>query len=387
MSSTFRNPIASFQKIYDDAHLICSTAIYFENLSNEHEALRCWRNALEQLIYQQYANRLPAGYVPRSETEKALLDSLRKLEAQCRERVELLETLERSRRESGDTRREAGLGGGRVRNIEGVAALGGTILPMDYPDLAKPPPLPTRPTLSSGSISAESGADLVLSPTRSKDDANSDRKFKMKTSLRPEGRAKPKSPSAGSSNTSLQGPAAAKAATQAWSTKKSRSAGRQRSRAELVDVHEGMEKLEISGKSSGKLKKNKHIPLATMENQDPFNDDAELKLAPSKSGGYSSADSGLARRANRPKVPGSKPLESSGLAGSSEMLHRNPLISQSHRTHKQKSRHEDGQSAATRVSGESSSLPRYVTISTFKFEAFFNEHTGVDYNKEEARQE
>src|ERR1700760_220656 len=206
MNNNIRNPIAAFQKIYDDAHLICSTAVYFENLSNEGEALRCWRNALEQLIYQQYTNRLPAGYVPKSETERALLDSLKRLESQCRERVDLLETLERSRRETGLENTENG-----AYDADGTLG-SGSILPMAYPDLAKPPPLPTRPPPSSRNISAESGLDLaLLSPSRSKDKASPDKKVRMRSSLRPEGKAKAKAPSAASSTSSLQPPAAAKA--------------------------------------------------------------------------------------------------------------------------------------------------------------------------------
>ena len=61
--------------------------------------MRCWRQALEQ-IYDHNTNRLLPNFTPRSETEKALLDSLRQLELQCKERIDLLEALRISRQET-----------------------------------------------------------------------------------------------------------------------------------------------------------------------------------------------------------------------------------------------------------------------------------------------
>ena len=43
---------------------------------------------------------MPTNYVPKSKTEKALQDSLRELEMQCKERVDLLEALRESRKEA-----------------------------------------------------------------------------------------------------------------------------------------------------------------------------------------------------------------------------------------------------------------------------------------------
>ncbi|KAI4158249.1 MAG: hypothetical protein LQ342_007623 [Letrouitia transgressa] len=110
------------QKTYDECYLICSTAVYFEsqvcvtsiihlpntclanatsscNQNNEAEALRSWRSALDQIYYHN-AYRVPPNYRPKSETEKALQDSLRDMELQCKERVDLLEALRQSRRDS-----------------------------------------------------------------------------------------------------------------------------------------------------------------------------------------------------------------------------------------------------------------------------------------------
>lgn len=98
-------PASSMQKCYDECYLICSTAIYFEGQNNEAEALRSWRNALDQIYYHN-AYKMPSGYAPRSETEKALQDSLRAMEAQCKERVDLLDALRKSREEAAEEAKE-----------------------------------------------------------------------------------------------------------------------------------------------------------------------------------------------------------------------------------------------------------------------------------------
>ncbi|KPI34936.1 putative AAA domain-containing protein [Cyphellophora attinorum] len=89
-------PASSMQKTYDECYLMCSTAIFFEGQNNEAEALRSWKEARDAIYYHN-AYKLPAGYAPRSETEKALWESLKQLELQCRERVDLLEALKQSR--------------------------------------------------------------------------------------------------------------------------------------------------------------------------------------------------------------------------------------------------------------------------------------------------
>ncbi|KAL1613735.1 hypothetical protein SLS54_010313 [Diplodia seriata] len=94
-----QKPSAAMQKTYDDCYLVCSTAIYFESQGNEAEALRSWRNALDQIYYFN-AYRRPANWAPKTETEKALQASLRELELQCKERVDLLEALKESRKDA-----------------------------------------------------------------------------------------------------------------------------------------------------------------------------------------------------------------------------------------------------------------------------------------------
>ncbi|KAG9232347.1 AAA family ATPase-like protein [Amylocarpus encephaloides] len=161
-----RNKSSSgLQKTYDECYLICSTAVYFEGQGNEAEALRSWRSALDQIYYHN-AYRVPAGYIPKSETEKALKDSLRDMEMQCKERVDLLEALKASRQEKlasessteehsagkitksskqptprvSEERQREGMKEGYIGN--------GTIPAVSYDGISKPPPLPQRPSLA-----------------------------------------------------------------------------------------------------------------------------------------------------------------------------------------------------------------------------------------------
>ncbi|KAF5492901.1 putative AAA domain-containing protein [Colletotrichum fructicola] len=94
--------LAVLQKTYDDSYLKCSTAVYYESQGDESEAMRCWKNALEQ-IYDQHVTKLLPNYLARSETEEALIDSLRQLELQCKERIDLLEALRISRQDAAMT--------------------------------------------------------------------------------------------------------------------------------------------------------------------------------------------------------------------------------------------------------------------------------------------
>ncbi|KIW89400.1 uncharacterized protein Z519_10254 [Cladophialophora bantiana CBS 173.52] len=122
-------PSSSMQKTYDEAYLQCSTAVFFEGQGNEAEALRSWKAALDQINHYK-AYKLSSSYSPRSETERALYDSLRELEIQCKDRVDLLETLKRSREELGiDQRKEEKLeqkNGGGTGNSNGNASGSGS---------------------------------------------------------------------------------------------------------------------------------------------------------------------------------------------------------------------------------------------------------------------
>ncbi|KAJ9256837.1 hypothetical protein DTO207G8_2440 [Paecilomyces variotii] len=242
-------PSSSMQKTYDECYLICSTAVYFEGQNNEAEALRSWRSALETIYYHN-AYRVPHNYVPKTETEKALQESIRQLEMQCKERVQLLEALQQSRKEaeqaSGQAtpkgRLEKGKGpstGSSVNTTPGWIG-DGTIPAVDYMDLSRPVPLPPRPTAASkkssdsvfqkpsdkkGSpardISNAISAPPVLpvpkvSPTVTPRGTSPEKRKGMLTTLRTKDNKKSSSKSKGSPGRNGNPPAASKAAGLAW---------------------------------------------------------------------------------------------------------------------------------------------------------------------------
>ncbi|GAB7353898.1 hypothetical protein MBLNU459_g4249t2 [Dothideomycetes sp. NU459] len=171
--------MSSMQKTYDDCYLICSTAVYFESQNNEAEALRSWRNALDQIYYHN-AYRMPTGWRPKTETEKALQDSLRQMELQCKERVDLLETLRQSRAEA--AKEASGLGitnGPPQAKISSTSLVsqdtsdhsgagngvgGGTIPPVDISRLA--PALPHRSVPKRPSYTSKSSSGYAVPRTR-----------------------------------------------------------------------------------------------------------------------------------------------------------------------------------------------------------------------------
>ncbi|KAE8144401.1 P-loop containing nucleoside triphosphate hydrolase protein [Aspergillus avenaceus] len=141
-------PASSLQKTYDDCYLMCSTAVYFEGQNNEEEALKSWRSALETIYYHN-AYRVPSKYTPKNETEKALQESIRQLELQCRERVDLLEALRQSRKDT------SGKSPPPYSNHRGWIGEG-TVPAVGYTDLSKPPTIPGRPPPPFNQTSSES---------------------------------------------------------------------------------------------------------------------------------------------------------------------------------------------------------------------------------------
>ncbi|KAH7394038.1 P-loop containing nucleoside triphosphate hydrolase protein [Phaeosphaeria sp. MPI-PUGE-AT-0046c] len=227
------------QKAYDEAFLACSTAVYFEGQNNEKEALRSWKTALDHIYYHN-ARRNPTTYRPASSTEKALFESLRQLELQCKERVDLLEALKKSREGSKESLTSpppdanaptppphgvpiSSESFDRPSNWLGE----GLVPPIEYADLGRPPPLPIRPTMterkSSGTgsirenVLAKTSSASTLTPGTSTDKKSRtpspEKKGRMLRTLRPgrDGKAASKMPSSLRSR-----PEASKAATQAW---------------------------------------------------------------------------------------------------------------------------------------------------------------------------
>ncbi|OAA81891.1 ATPase, AAA-type, core [Akanthomyces lecanii RCEF 1005] len=234
----------ALQKTYDESYLSCSTAVYYESQGDEIEALRHWRNALAQ-IYEHNATKAIPGYGPQTDTEKALVDALKELELQCKERLDLLEALKASREDetSSDT-------GGKIskapspfdsptRSKNSIG--GGTIPAVTYSELSRPavpprPPLPIR-TVSEIPQSGESSqtSDATFHPrSNSRPPALSvppraDRTYRspspekhtMRTTLRSSKFGeKGLAPSRKSARPAAEGPS--KAATLAWSALGSR---------------------------------------------------------------------------------------------------------------------------------------------------------------------
>ncbi|KAH7085506.1 hypothetical protein BKA63DRAFT_19047 [Paraphoma chrysanthemicola] len=227
------------QKAYDEAFLACSTAVYFEGQNNEKEALRSWKTALDHIYYHN-ARRNPTTYRPTSSTEKALFESLRQLELQCKERVDLLEALKKSREESKESLASSTDANAPTPPPHSVPVTssdtsgssswlgGGSIPPMEYTDLSRPPPLPRRPVMAprkssgTGSIRENDLIKTMSASTLSPDTTGEkksrtpspEKKGRMLRTLRPGRDGKPASKMP---NTLRSRPEASKAATQAWS--------------------------------------------------------------------------------------------------------------------------------------------------------------------------
>lgn len=218
--------------------------------------MRHWKSALEQ-IYDHNANKALPLYASRTDTEKALIDALKELELQCKERIDLLEALRVSRQENAIVPPPAPTpsSGKLTKTIEtpdsGPSLKGsigqGTIPAVTYSELSRPavpqkpanlrPPMPARPssdasmagsTSRNGDLSTNLLAPVqkVSSNGKSPDNSSAARspspdKYTMRTTLR-SGKPSDKPPrsSRKSSKPAAEGPS--KAATLAWSSLTSR---------------------------------------------------------------------------------------------------------------------------------------------------------------------
>lgn len=192
---------------------------------------------------------MPSNYSPKSETEKALFDSLRSMELQCKERVDLLEALKNSREEANMVGRRSSREGlppppPPHSSHEGLqdhagAWLGeGTVPPMDYTYLTRPP-LPVRPDIptrmkSGGSdrtIRKQSEPSIpTLTPVISIPQARKSRtpspeKRTMLRSLRPPGKERTSSATKVSQSPRRPNGFVASAASQAWISTSSKVEG------------------------------------------------------------------------------------------------------------------------------------------------------------------
>lgn len=214
------------------------------------------------MYYNAY--RVPHNYRPKSETERALQDSLRDMKLQCEERVDLLMALERSRedaQEGGDIPRTVGTRTLRDRaqlpnkqekepshNVAVGTESGRATASVAYPELTKlqAPPLPSRPSIlqkNGSQTSVErsqsspqipktapemSFAPVTLIPPRRSRTPSPEKRSRMLTTLRGiKGTKDGKKPSRSLRSSSEQctgQPVASKAAGLAWDSV-SRSSG------------------------------------------------------------------------------------------------------------------------------------------------------------------
>ena len=210
--------------------------------NNEAEALRSWRSALDQIYYHN-AYKVPPNYRPTSETEKALRDSLRDMEMQCKERVDLLEALRKSREEARDSKHSStneALSRGRApvatkaesyigQTVPSATIGQGTIPVVNYPDLSRPaPPLPQRPSIppkkSSEALEQRSYSSTQIPsaglsspyPVKSRT-PSPEKRSRMLTTLRTKDGKKPlKSPRVSGGRKAATPAASSKAAGLAW---------------------------------------------------------------------------------------------------------------------------------------------------------------------------
>jgi fidgetin-like protein 1 len=222
---------------------------------DETEATLCWRNALEQIRSGTANIRRHSNYEPKSETERALIESLGELEVQCKERIDLLEALRLSRQEIRSPEAVTGHSDDH-RDYQGVLTTSqlttpskgwigdGTVPAITYPELSRPP-LPLRPSLGSRSLSERAAigrhpsCDHIESSSSTqppslppysavipeKDAARSPSPDKrtMRTTLRSGKPDKQPKTSRATPSKPSRGPGASKAATLAWSNLSSRS--------------------------------------------------------------------------------------------------------------------------------------------------------------------
>ncbi|KAG8529311.1 uncharacterized protein KY384_005947 [Bacidia gigantensis] len=305
-NSMLRNKVSSsIQKTYDECYLVCSTAVYFEGQNNEAEALRSWRSALDQIYYHN-AYRVPPNYVPKNETERALQESLRNMEMQCKERVDLLDALKKSRKEAEKSNKESEKSSISLNStgkpmvppkISGSASIHstpsnwmgeGTVPPTsNFEQLKVPPPLPHRPSAIQRDSNTERPnstpqqsamvppPNLPVPPTRTSRTPSPDKKGGrvMLTTLRgpKDAKGKPTKPLKSLGGRSNVPPASSKAAGLAWdATPKANGSGVSQS-STTATVNSGAETYRRESSTSVVIPRQLPNSVVDGENEGPEN--------------------------------------------------------------------------------------------------------------------
>lgn len=306
--------------------------------------MRYWRSALDLITQSQ---QMKPSYYPRSETERALGESLKTLEIQCKERIDLLEALRVSREsETGGRTPMAGEPGSSspAGTLEKGWIGGGTIPAVAYQDLSRPT-LPPRPAMMSRTSSefavvgrGSSDVDLSINasssstapplppyaattsaPKQKVERSPSPDKRTMRTTLRASKGAKSssKTEKSSASRTATEPPGASKAATLAWSS---------------ISARDNVSRSSLPGMSSTK-------PLSTSANHWDFHS-RRLVTSAENMGARGSSPDGLApRRSEDIAEPRPSPLAlgAASSALSYMSVHDRPDSSHAERSSKSKS--------------------------------------------------
>lgn len=233
----------ALQKTYDSSYLSCSTAVYYEGQGDESEATRHWKAALRRINEYYASTSAPRVAGTYTDTDAALIDAVKELELQCKERIDLLEALKLSRQEgvASTYRDNTAQATGSSSQVSGTIGQG-SIPAVTYSELSRPS-FSTRNSLEAMTSSEEAirrihstpadstqrvAYSLPTSRTPDLPDMRSDKaarapspeKRTMRTTLRSK-----KTSDRSSTPRKLNRPAAdgpSKAATIAWSTSGSR---------------------------------------------------------------------------------------------------------------------------------------------------------------------
>ncbi|KAL7932378.1 P-loop containing nucleoside triphosphate hydrolase protein [Trichoderma chlorosporum] len=129
----------ALQKTYDSSYLSCSTAVYYEGQGDESEATRHWKAALRRINEYYASASAPKVTGTYTDTDAALIDAVKELELQCKERIDLLEALKLSRQDGATATYRDNPTQATGSTSQGAGTIGqGTIPAVTYSELSRP---------------------------------------------------------------------------------------------------------------------------------------------------------------------------------------------------------------------------------------------------------
>ncbi|KAK1248115.1 hypothetical protein MKX08_006335 [Trichoderma sp. CBMAI-0020] len=162
--------ITALQKTYDNSYLSCSTAVYYEGQGDEGEATRYWKAALRRINEYYASSSAPRVSESYTGSDTVLIDALKELELQCKERIDLLEALKLSREDSfvsTDYNDSISAGEASGSSSQATGTIGdGTIPAVTYSELSRPV-FPSRASLDAMTSSEEVIRRIRSTPTES----------------------------------------------------------------------------------------------------------------------------------------------------------------------------------------------------------------------------